>query len=188
MRTKDRSILVRGIPKGAVVEVASALHAADAEHDSNLVASGAGNLPAWAEMNEMKYWEAADQLERKTGPACHQITLSLPASLSVEQGQALVSEFAREEFGNKAFSYAIRTADAGSAAPTQAQLLVSGRVQDGIHRDKEHFFRRFRTILPAFSGCKKDGQGRVRGDVTDPTLTRSGNWKRICAGMNGKKL
>ena len=171
-----------------VADEAKALHAADSASEGTLVACGKGNFPAWSEKDEMTYWAAADQLERKTGPACHQITLSLPTNLSVEQAQALVSEFAREEFGNKAFSYAIRTAEAGNAVPTQAQLLVSGRVQDGIHRDQEHFFRRFRTILPAFSGCKKDGQGRVRGDVTDPTLTRSQNWKRICAGMDGKKL
>lgn len=187
MRTKDKSILVKSIPKGAVADEVKALHATDVEQVGGLVASGMGNLPAWSEKDAMIYWSAADQLERKTGPACQQIILSLPKALSVEQGQALVGDFVKEEFGTKAFTYAIRTAEFGSTEPTQAVLLVSGRVQDGIQRDKEHFFRRYRTLLPEFSGCRKDGKGLVRGDLSDPTLTRLQNWKRLCAKNAPKK-
>lgn len=180
---KSNSILVRPIPKGAVTDEAKASLATDSAHDGALVSRVVGNLPIWAKMDEMKYWEAVDQFERKSGPACHELTLSLPKDLTVEQAQALVSEFAREEFGTKAFLCAIRAAQTESA-PSHAKLLVSGRVQDGLERNQEQFFRRYRTILPAFSGCRKDGQGRVRPDVTDSTLSRLQNWRRICASVD----
>jgi len=187
MRTKDKKILVRGIPKGTVADEAKALNAADSEDGRRLVASGTGNLPDWSKEDPFTYWEAVDQRERKYGPACQKISLKLPEAMSIEQGLALITDFAREELGTKPYAYSIRAAEIGRTEPAYADFLVSSRVQDGFSRDEDHFFRRYRTALPAFSGCRKDGQGLVRGNTTEPSLTRLQNWKRLCTNSGGKK-
>jgi hypothetical protein len=190
MSRKNSTLKVTGIPKGCVLDVAKLLHAVVEGAEATTVADGAGNMPDWAQKDEMVLWGNHDQRERSYGPACQLITLTLPEGVGVEQGEALVRTFAKEELGTKPFAYAIRAVDADNASPTQAVLLVSGRVQDGIYRDAEHFFRRYRNSLPAFSGCQKDSQGRVRGSVSDPELTRLQNWKRMCVSagnMNARQ-
>jgi hypothetical protein len=179
MRTKDTSISVVGIAKGAVEEGVKRL-TTQPNDGEKIVASGVGNMPEWAGENGSEFWRAADQFERKTGPACLEVALAMPQGISKAQGQQLLDQFVEEEIGPKAYAFSI-LADKDGDQPTKAIVMVSPRVQDDIYRDQDHLFRRYRKALPAFSGARKDGAGKVRGKLTDPDLTRLQNWRRICA-------
>lgn len=146
-----------------------------------VVARGQGNLPSWAGRNAQKLWAMADETERRTGSAFRQYDLELPEILSVAASVALVTEFVRQEVGPKPFTWAIREkTDEDGRGRVVAQVMTSDRVQDGIERRPDQFFRRYRTGEPSQGGCRKDGQGRLRGESADPQKTRRRNWTNMC--------
>lgn len=177
MRKKDDSIKVLGIPKGEVENECKS-YLQTSKPGTEILATGSGHLPDWAGEHGMRLWQASDSLERKNGSACRAIGLRLPDGLDVEQGRRLVQQFVTEEVGPKPHAFVLY-AKKDNATPDKAVVFVSDRVQDGIYRDEEHFFRRYRNALPAWSGCRKDGQGKVRGDLSNPELTRLQNWQRM---------
>ncbi len=177
MRKKDNTITIKAVPKGRVEEAAREMKSVHQEGMA-VIATGTSNMPDWARPDSTAIWQGADQSERKTGPAAQAITLALPEGLTVEQGEKLVNRFVREEVGPKSCEFSM-LAKSGSTEPSSAKVLVSPRLHDGIARDREHFYRRYRKALPAFSGAQKDGAGRVRGKISDPELTRLQNWHHM---------
>ncbi len=142
-----------------------------------LLARGQGNLPSWAEKNPQRLWEKADETERSNGSAFRQYNFELPEKLSLAQNVALVKEFVRQEVGPKPFNWAIREQqDENGLGHVIAQVMTSDRVQDGTERRPDQFFRRYRTDEPSQGGCRKDGLGKMRGEVAAPKTTRRRNW------------
>ena len=122
------------------------------------VAQGSGNLPSWAGGDARKYWKTGDIYERKNGNAYRGFTLTLPHELSDAANIELVKRFVQEIAGtNHAFSYALHSVPSSveGIRNIHAHVMIDFRLQDGIERRPEKFFKQYYAKDPAKSGCRK---------------------------------
>lgn len=124
-----------------------------------LVAMGAGNMPEWAKENQdtfKKYWECADRFERANGRLCNQIEFALPKELSADQQEELVINFSlavsSTQDGQLPFTYAVHK---GKGENPHCHLMLSERVNDGIPRSPETWFKRASPKDASLGGAKK---------------------------------
>jgi len=121
-----------------------------------------GNMPKWAEHDPIKFWEAADLYERKNGSTYREYEIALPRELNAEQRQELVEDFVQAEIGSKyPYQLAIHNPKAmdGNDQP-HVHLMFNERLQDGIERDPEQYFKRYNSKNPERGGAKKDNTGK----------------------------
>ena len=107
--------------------------------------SAHGNMPEWARDNPSHFWQAADQFERANGSTYRELEIALPRELTPEQRLELVQDFVRQEAGERhAWSFAIHNPKASIDGGEQphAHIMMSQRVNDGIERTPEQYFRR----------------------------------------------
>lgn len=105
----------------------------------DLVASGYGNLPVWAEDDPAGLWKAAEKFERKNGAVYREATIALPNELTVEQNQALVADLVSKLALGKPYQFAIHAPKSsleGEVIP-HLHLMTSDRVDDGIERSAD---------------------------------------------------
>ena len=67
----------------------------------DLEASESRNMPAWAQDQPGRFWEAADVYERANGRAYRELEISLPRELSAEQRVELVREFVQNTLSDR---------------------------------------------------------------------------------------
>ncbi|MBE1673171.1 MobA/MobL family protein, partial [Escherichia coli] len=118
-----------------------------------------GNMPEWARDNPSHFWQAADQFERANGSTYRELEIALPRELTPEQRLELVQDFVRQEAGERhAWSFAIHNPKASIDGGEQphAHIMMSQRVNDGIDRTPEQYFRRYNARYPERGGAKKD--------------------------------
>jgi hypothetical protein len=133
------------------------------EDRDDLVATGHGNMPAWAEGDPKAFWRAGDRHERANGAVYREHEIALPAELTRKQQLALADEIVKELAGNKPHEYAVhapRAAIAGSVENAHVHLMVSDRVDDGIDRPPEKTFARYNATNPERGGRRKDSGGK----------------------------
>ena len=121
--------------------------------------SAHGNMPEWARDNPSHFWQAADQFERANGSTYRELEIALPRELTAEQRLELVQDFVRQEAGERhAWSFAIHNPKASIDGGEQphAHIMMSQRVNDGIERTPEQYFRRYNARYPDRGGAKKD--------------------------------
>lgn len=138
----------------------------------DLVASGHGNLPAWAGDEPEVLWKAAEKYERKNGAVYREATISLPNELSMEQNVALAADLVSKLAPGKPHQYAIhasKSSIAGEANP-HLHLMTSDRVDDGIDRPAYIFFKRQNAKEPALGGRRKSSGGRNRMEMRDEII------------------
>ncbi|HDT3161993.1 TPA: MobA/MobL family protein, partial [Escherichia coli] len=85
--------------------------------------------------------------------------MALPRELTPEQRLELVQDFVRQEAGERhAWSFAIHNPKASIDGGEQphAHIMMSQRVNDGIERTPEQYFRRYNARYPERGGAKKD--------------------------------
>jgi hypothetical protein len=149
----------------------------------DLVATGTGNLPAWAEGDPVKFFTAADTYERANGRVCTQIEAALPRELNTEQHTALVQDFVDRQLGTKhAYVWAIHetTARDGQGNP-HMHLAFSERSDPGRAMPASEYFSR--------AGATKDREWSSRGttqstrrawsDVVNMHLEQAGVTARV---------
>lgn len=127
------------------------------EQGEKLEATESGNMPKWAQENPILFWQAADQYERKNGYVYREHEIALPRELNAEQRAELVREWVAQELGDKhAYTWAIhnKTALDGGEQP-HVHLMYSERMNDGIERDPEQYFKRYNAKYPERGGAKK---------------------------------
>lgn len=119
-----------------------------------------GNMPDWAKDNPSELWECSDLFERKNGSTYREHVAGLPRELNKEQRLALVKEWIRQEIGDKPYTVAIHntTASDGGEQP-HFHLMFCERMQDGIERTPQQFFKRYDSKQPNRGGAKKDNTG-----------------------------
>ena len=126
----------------------------------DLVVSGYGNLPAWAADNPCALFKAADLYERKNGRLFVEVEVALPNELSESQQHELVLAIAAAVTARGLpFTYSIhagRPKSPGEPANPHAHILISERVNDGIPRSPELWFRRANRKNPGTGGAAKD--------------------------------
>ena len=138
----------------------------------DLVLSGHGNLPAWAEEDPAKLWKAAEKFERKNGAVYREAIIALPNELSMEQNQVLAADLVSKLALGKPHQLAIhapKSSIAGEIIP-HLHLMTSDRVDDGIDRPADTFFRRPNAFNPKQGGRRKSSGGRNRLELRDELI------------------
>lgn len=134
----------------------------NARRYEDLVSTGSGNMPAWAEHDPTQFWHAADQYERVNGAVYREIEIALPRELNDEENKALVLDFIGQELGDRhAYQWAIHKPKAAIEKGDQphAHIMYSERTNDGIDRDPSQYFKRYNSKNPERGGCRKDSAG-----------------------------
>lgn len=148
----------------------------------DLEATQYGNMPAWAEHNPAEFWQAADDNERANGSAYREIEIALPRELTPPQRLELVQDFVQQEIGDKhAYQFAIHTPKAALEKGEQphAHIMYSERMNDGIERDNEQYFKRYNAKYPEKGGAKKFSRGNGMEEVKNALLATRERWAII---------
>lgn len=133
------------------------------KHQEKLEASEHGNMPEWAAGHPSLFWRCADEYERKNGSSYREIEIALPRELTPEQRKELVQAFAEQELGEQhAYTWAIHTPKASIEGGEQphAHIMYSERIQDGIERGPDQFFKRYNPKHPERGGCQKSNTAK----------------------------
>ncbi|MDE9447376.1 MobA/MobL family protein [Xenorhabdus bovienii] len=131
------------------------------EKGEKLEATDYGNMPTWASAEPQQFWQAADAFERQNGTAYREMEIALPRELMPEQREALIRDWVKQELGERhAYQWAIHvpTAADGGEQP-HCHLMFSERLNDGIARDPEQYFKRFNRKTPERGGSQKANTG-----------------------------
>ena len=139
------------------------------QNGERLEAKATGNLPAWAEDQPNRFWQAADAYERANGTTYREMEIALPRELTPVQRLALVRGFVLQELGTRhAYQWAIHNPKAADGyEQPHVHLMFSERRVDGIERDPPHYFRRYNPKAPEQGGARK-GYGPYGGGYLSP--------------------
>jgi hypothetical protein len=105
---------------------------------NDLVATGHGNMPSFAQEQPMLLWKASDRNERRNGSTFRSFTVALPNVLTTEQLTELAWQEARRLAGPKPFQFALhmpRSSLRDELHP-HAHIVICDRVPDGIERSR----------------------------------------------------
>lgn len=138
----------------------------------DLVHTGHGNMPEWADNNPKLFWKMADKYERKNGAAYREHEVALPNELTTDQLITLTENIVSELIGNKPYQYAIHAPDGslGAIPNPHVHLMYSDRLPDGIERAPEKMFSRFNSEQPKLGGCRKDSGGLTRQELREKVI------------------
>lgn len=112
------------------------------------------NLPAWAEQNPTRYWDAADTFERANGRLFVQAEFALPIELNRDRQIELAREFAHQLTQDERLPYTLAIHHGGGRNP-HAHLMLSERTNDGRERPPAQWFRRYNAREPESGGSRK---------------------------------
>ncbi|EMG5775144.1 mobilization protein MobA [Yersinia enterocolitica] len=149
------------------------------EKDSDLEHKESGNMPTWASHKPSEFWKAADTSERANGCTYREIEIALPRELKPEQRLELVRDFVRQEIGDRhAYQFAIHNPKAAIAGGEQphAHIMFSERLNDGIHRDPEQYFRRANSKDPERGGARKVRFGETPTERKEHLVAQRSRW------------
>lgn len=151
------------------------------EKAKDLVATGFGNMPDWANGNPAVFWEEADQHERTNGAVYREYEVALPKELSTDQKRELVNAFIERFVGEKSYQFAIHQpiAAIGKVAQTHLHAMVSDRLPDGIARPPQQHFKRFNRAQPEKGGARKDSGGMDRVVLRNEVISQRETWAHL---------
>ena len=127
-----------------------------------------GSMPAFASSDARLYWAAADSHERSNGRLFRSLTAALPNSLDFAGRLALARSFAEHVTeGELPYTLALHAGiskEAGVADNPHLHLVFSERVNDGVARAAEQWFRRAapKGGDPATGGARKSERTKPR--------------------------
>lgn len=145
-----------------------------------------GNLPRWAE-DSRDFWRAADQYEIRDARLFVEAEFALPKELEHEGRVELAKQFTRDLTGDRLpYSLAIHE---GKGHNPHAHLMISERMNDGVERPRELWFRRANTREPEHGGALKSrdfhGGSRIReirelwAERANQAMEREGHLERV---------
>ncbi|WP_194714647.1 MobA/MobL family protein [Noviherbaspirillum soli] len=152
----------------------------------DLVFTGYGNMPSWAQDNPAAFWKAGDKYERANGAVYREHEIALPEELTHEQQKELVDDMISAMVGDKPYQYAVHApiSSLEGSTNTHLHLMFSDRMQDGIERSPEQTFSRYNAKQPENGGCKKDSGGKNRLVLRDEVI----NTRKTCAELQNAAL
>lgn len=152
----------------------------------DLVATGHGNLPTWANKNPVQFFEAADTWERnpglRNGRVCVQIDATLPRELSQAEQQQAVQDFLRVQLGERhAYVWAMHESVASDGKPhPHVHMAFSERQQTGRELSPQEYFSRTNPKDRYFNERTWPTKARQAwSDTLNVTLERSGSMSRV---------
>jgi hypothetical protein len=139
---------------------------------ADLMFSGHGNLPPWAEGVPAKFWKAADKHERANGATYRELVIALARELNLEQLRVVVARLIAELVGNRPYQFAVHASKSslqGEYNP-HLHLMYSDRLPDGIERSAEQLFSRYNPANPTIGGRRKGSSGMTRLQVREDLI------------------
>ena len=127
-----------------------------------------GSMPVFASSDPRLYWAAADSHERSNGRLFRSLTAALPNSLDLAGRLELARSFAAHvTAGQLPYTLALhagRSKEAGAANNPHLHLVFSERVNDGVERAAEQWFRRAAPAGrdPGSGGARKSERTKPR--------------------------
>ena len=127
-----------------------------------------GSMPAFASSDARVYWAAADSHERSNGRLFRSLTAALPNSLDLAGRLELARSFAAHvTAGQMPYTLAVHAGlskEPGAASNPHLHLVFSERVNDGVERAAEQWFRRAAPAGrdPASGGARKSERTKPR--------------------------
>ena len=127
-----------------------------------------GAMPAFAASDARLYWAAADSHERSNGRLFRSLTAALPNSLDLAKRLALARSFAAHVTGGEMpYTLALhagRSTEPGTPDNPHLHLVFSERVNDGVARGADAWFRRAAPAGrdPASGGARKSERTKPR--------------------------
>ena len=127
-----------------------------------------GSMPSFASSDARLYWAAADSHERSNGRLFRSLTAALPNSLDAADRLDLARSFAAHVTGGELpYTLAVHAGlskEAGVANNPLLHLVFSERVNDGVARAAEQWFRRAapKGGDPAAGGARKSERTKPR--------------------------
>jgi hypothetical protein len=133
----------------------------------DLLATGMGNMPAWARECPALFWRLADRHERSNGAAYREHEVALPNEMGLPQQIELVERLVDLFVGQRPHQWAIHGPESSLECRenVHAHIMYSDRVDDGISRPPEQTFRRYNPMSPRKGGCRKESGGRTPAAV-----------------------
>lgn len=155
-------------------------------HREDLVYSGHGNMPPWAQDNPSAFWKAGDKHERANGAVYREHEIALPDELTREQQKALVEDMIEVTVGDKPYQFAVHAPQSSLEGATNPHLhlMFSDRMRDGFERSPEQTFRRHNAKAPERGGCKKDSGGKTPFTIRNEVIEA----RKKCAELQNKAL
>ena len=127
-----------------------------------------GCMPAFASSDARLYWSAADSHERSNGRLFRSLTAALPNTLDAADRLELSRRFAAQVTGGELpYTLALhagRSKEAGVDDNPHLHLVFSERVNDGLARGAERWFRRAapKKVDPSSGGARKTDRTKPR--------------------------
>ena len=130
------------------------------EDASELEHSESGNMPEWAEEDSHAYWEAADEHERVNGRLYREVEFALPNELDEGERRELALDFAQSLTVKERLPYTLAIHRGLSDKPEKpdnphCHLMISERMNDGMDRTPETWFKRYNRANPEKGGALK---------------------------------
>lgn len=152
------------------------------QQDTDLEHKASGNMPAWAAHKPSEFWKAADTFERANGCTYREIEIALPRELKPEQQIELVRDFIQQEIGDRhAYQFAIHNPKAAIEGGEQphAHIMFSERLNDGIERDPQQYFKRANSKEPERGGAKKVRFGETPTERKEYLIAQRERWATL---------
>ena len=161
-----------------------------------------GNLPAWCADVGLALFEAADRFERANGRLFGELEGALPCELTLGQSIELALTMAHEVTAS-GLPYLLVIHDGRPPAPGVPRnrhwhLAFLERINDGVRRPRERWFRRANPRDPAAGGAPKDR--RLKGhewlpntrrryeQLVNAALERAGYAERVTAASHRDRI
>ena len=133
----------------------------DNDKYEDLILKGHGNLPEWAAGNPALFFDMSDIHERKNGSTYREEVIPLPREFNRQQQEDFIREWIEQEISDKhAYAFAIHEPLASDGKPNpHVHFMYSDRIDDGIERPPEQYFKRYNSKHPERGGAKKANSG-----------------------------
>ena len=164
------------------------------EDRSEVEHSESGHMPEWASDDAHTYWEAADLHERVNGRLYREVVFALPNELDEGERRELALEFAQSLTAEERLPYTLAIHRGLSEKPGKpdnphCHLMISERMNDGLERTPETWFKRANRASPERGGALKSRSTRPVewlektrkswAEHANRALKRSGSTERI---------
>ncbi len=154
---------------------------ADQERYGAVEAQSIGNMPSWAREDPAAFWRAADAFERENGNTYREFELALPRELERDHQIALVQRFIESELGKAhAYQWALHAdrAQDGGEQP-HVHVMFSDRIQDGIERGPEQYFKRANRKAMERGGALKRSYGANKTEAAQTYRDIRARWGEV---------
>lgn len=144
--------------------------------------TGYGNMPGWAKDNPMLFWKMADEHERDNGTTYREFIISLPRELNFQQRTELFQAFIKQEIGDKhAYQFAMHNPPAldGGEQP-HVHFMFSERLNDGLDRSPDTYFKRYNAKFPERGGAKKASVSATPSQRKAELKKLRSRWEKVC--------